>query len=76
MLRISLPYRPAFWTPIALLQVALVVRVWIGDGLGMPVAWRIGGVLGVIALVLFVLTALYSALRGPIAAPNAQEGFA
>lgn len=71
VLRIALPYRPAFWAPIALLQVALVVRVWIGDGLGMPVAWRIGGVLGVIALVLFVLTALYSALRGPAAAPTA-----
>lgn len=71
VLRIALPYRPAFWAPIALLQVALVVRVWIGDGLGMPVAWRIGGVLGVIALVLFVLTALYSALRGPAAAPRA-----
>ncbi len=71
VLRIALPYRPAFWAPIALLQVALLVRVWIGDGLGMPVAWRIGGVLGVIALVLFVLTALYSALRGPAAAPRA-----
>ena len=71
VLRIALPYRSAFWAPIALLQVALVVRVWIGDGLGMPVAWRIGGVLGVIALVLFVLTALYSALRPPAAAPAA-----
>jgi hypothetical protein len=37
----------------------------------MPVAWRIGGVLGVIALVLFVLTALYGALRGPVPAPRA-----
>jgi hypothetical protein len=71
VLRIALPYRPACWAPIALLQVALLVRVWIGDGLGMPVAWRIGGVLGVIALVLFVLTALYSALRGPVPAPRA-----
>ncbi|WP_336646694.1 hypothetical protein [Microbacterium sp. USHLN186] len=64
VLRIPLPYRPAFWAPIALLQLALVVRVWIGDGLGMPVAWRIGGVLGVLALLLFLLTAVYSAVRG------------
>jgi len=64
VLRIALPYRPAFWAPIALLQVALIVRVWFGDGLGMPVAWRIGGVLGVIALLLFVLTAVTSAVRG------------
>lgn len=68
VLRIPLPYRPAFWAPIALLQLALVVRVWFGDGLGMPVAWRIGGVLGVLALLLFLLTALYSAVKGPATA--------
>ena len=71
VLRIALPYRPAFWAPVALLQLALVVRVWVGDGLGMPAAWRIGGVLGVIALLLFVLTAVYSAVRGPARAPAA-----
>jgi membrane protein CcdC involved in cytochrome C biogenesis len=65
VLRIALPYRPAFWVPIALLQVALIVRLWIGDGLGMPVGWQIGGVLGVIALLLFVVTALASAVMGP-----------
>ena len=65
VLRIPLPYRPAFWVPTGLLQVALVVRVWIGDGLGMPVAWQIGGVLGVAALLLFFLTAVTSALLGP-----------
>ncbi|MDT0156313.1 hypothetical protein Q9R19_01610 [Microbacterium sp. ARD32] len=65
VLRIPLPYRPAFWVPIGLLQVALVVRVWLGDGLGMPVAWRVGGVLGVVALLLFVLTAVASAVVGP-----------
>ncbi|UNK70172.1 hypothetical protein [Microbacterium sp. H1-D42] len=64
VLRIPLPYRPAFWVPVALLQVALIVRVWIGDGLGMPVAWQIGGVLGVIALLLFFLTAVTSAVLG------------
>ncbi|MGX1793196.1 hypothetical protein ACWIDW_09690 [Microbacterium sp. NPDC055312] len=72
VLRVRLPYRPAFWAPIALLQAALVVRVWLGDGLGMPVAWRIGGVLGVVALLLFVLTALYSAMRGPAAPARAH----
>ncbi|MGW9627766.1 hypothetical protein [Microbacterium sp. NPDC055521] len=72
VLRVRLPYRPAFWVPIALLQAALVVRVWLGDGLGMPVAWRVGGVLGVVALLLFVLTAIYSAMRGQ----SAGEGSA
>lgn len=64
VLHIPLPYRPAFWAPIALLQVALVVRVWVGDGLGMPLAWQVGGVLGVAALLLFVLTAVTSAVLG------------
>lgn len=64
VLRIPLPYRPAFWAPIALLQVALIVRVWFGDGLRMPMAWQIGGVLGVLALLLFLLTAVSSALLG------------
>lgn len=77
VLRVRLPYRPAFWAPIALLQAALVVRVWAGDGLGMPVAWRIGGVLGVVALVLFVLTALYSAIaesaRGDVRSHTQSE---
>lgn len=65
VLHIPLPYRPAFWLPVALLQLALIVRVWIGDGLGVPVAWQIGGVLGVVALLLFFLTAVTSALLGP-----------
>lgn len=64
VLRIALPYRPAFWAPIAVLQVALIVRVWIGEGLGIPAAWQIGGVLGVAAIVLFLLTAVTSALLG------------
>jgi len=82
VLHIPLPYRPAFWAPIMVLQVALVVRVWIGDGLGVPVAWQIGGVLGVIALLLFLLTAVTSAVLGPVkravsaspaSAPHARE---
>ncbi|BDZ39369.1 hypothetical protein [Microbacterium suwonense] len=64
VLHIPLPYRPAFWVPIALLQVALVVRVWIGDAFQLPAAWQIGGVLGVVALLLFVLTAVTSAVLG------------
>ncbi|WP_211217937.1 hypothetical protein [Microbacterium luticocti] len=66
VLHITLPYRPAFWVPAALLQLSLVVRLWVGDGLAVPAGWQIGGVLGVIALLLFVLTALGSAIAGPV----------
>ncbi|GAA3931254.1 hypothetical protein GCM10022383_07220 [Microbacterium soli] len=73
VLHIALPYRRAFWAPIALLQVALIVRVWVGDGLGIPAGWQIGGVLGVIALLLFVVTAVTSAILGPVKArPSAS----
>jgi len=65
VLHITLPYRPAFWWPIVLLQISLVVRLWIGDALGLPVGWQIGGVLGVAALLLFVITAVTSAILGP-----------
>ncbi|MBY6060250.1 hypothetical protein [Microbacterium esteraromaticum] len=75
VLRIRLPYRPAFWVPAALLQVALIVRVWFGDGLGMPVAWQTGGVLGVAALLLFFATAATSALlpQAPAEKPSAAR---
>ncbi|QUY63147.1 hypothetical protein [Gulosibacter molinativorax] len=64
VLHISLPYRPAFWGPIALLQLALVVRLWLGDALGLTLGWQIGGGLGVAALLLFAATAIVSALLG------------
>lgn len=64
VLRISLPYRPAFWGPAVLLHIALVVRVFVGDAWGIPLGWQVGGALGVIALVLFLLTALFSAVLG------------
>ncbi|MBX3312560.1 MAG: hypothetical protein KF916_06720 [Microbacteriaceae bacterium] len=65
VLKIDLPYRAAFWAPIVLLQIALIVRIWIGDGLGLQAGWQIGGVLGVIAILLFAITAVTSAIIGP-----------
>lgn len=64
VLGISLPYRRAFWIPAVLLHISLLVRIFIGDAWGIPLGWQLGGALGVIALVLFVLTALFSAVRG------------
>ena len=66
VLRIELPYRPAFWVPVVLLQLSLVIRLWLGDGLGRGPAWQIGGALGVAALVLFFATAITSAILGPV----------
>lgn len=66
VLRIDLPYRRAFWAPLVLLQASLVARLWMGDALGWDPAWKIGGALGVIALLLFLATAVTSAILGPV----------
>lgn len=76
VLRVDLPYRAAFWAPITLLQVALVVRLWIGDGLGLALGRQIGGVLGVAALLLFAATALTSAILGAPKIPRAASSTA
>ncbi|WP_308493306.1 hypothetical protein [Microbacterium terrisoli] len=79
VLHIALPYRPAFWVPAAILQLSLVVRLWVGDALGLPLGWQVGGVLGVIALLAFVIVAVTSAVLGPTrknAAPVKKTGAA
>lgn len=62
VLGIRLPYRAAFWVPVSLLQLALVIRLWLGDGLGIVWARQFGGALGVAALLLFLGTAVVSAV--------------
>lgn len=54
VLRVPLPYHPRFYVHVALLHVGLVVRIVGGDLLGQPELWRLGGVLDVVAMLLFV----------------------
>jgi hypothetical protein len=63
VLRRPLPYRPSMWLGAALLHASLVVRVWLGDGLGLERARDLGGIGNVVAILLFLLTALWSAAR-------------
>lgn len=63
VVRRPLPYHHAMWLPAALLHVSLVLRLWIGDALGSPVAWRTGGALNIAALLAFVGVAAWSASR-------------
>jgi hypothetical protein len=62
VLRKPLPYHPALWVPVILLHLGLVIRLWIGDGLGSSLAWQAGGVLNVAALLLFVVVAAWRVL--------------
>ena len=65
VLRRALPYHPAMWAPVALLHGSLAVRLWVGDALAAHVAWQVGGVLNIAAVLLFVVVAVWSATRRP-----------
>lgn len=58
VLGVKIPYHPALYVPVALLQASLVVRVIGGDAWGNLDALRVGGIGSAIAIVLFGLTAV------------------
>src|SRR5699024_10794129 len=62
VLRRPLPYHPVMYIPAVLLHVALAVRVIGGDLRGVHVVWQIGGIGNVVALLLFVVTAVTTAV--------------
>lgn len=71
VLRVPLPYHPALIVPVGLLHISLVIRLWLGDAYGSHAAWQLGGSLNVIALLLFILTAIWSAVFVTPATPKA-----
>ncbi|MGH2467892.1 MAG: hypothetical protein ACRDGL_09215 [Candidatus Limnocylindrales bacterium] len=54
VLRLPLPYHRAFYGHLALLHLGLLLRIGGGDGLGWTWAWQLGGVLNVLALLVFL----------------------
>jgi hypothetical protein len=54
VLRLPLPYHRWFYAHLGLLHASLVLRIVGGDLLGGGVAWRLGGILNVVALLLFL----------------------
>ncbi len=54
VLRVPLPYRPWFYGHLVLLEAGLVLRVIGGDVAGSRAAWQLGGMLNVLAMLLFV----------------------
>lgn len=65
VLRLPLPYRPRFYAHLGLLHAGLLLRIVGGDMLGNEVAWRVGGILGVVALLVFVGSSAVAVLSGP-----------
>jgi hypothetical protein len=54
VLGLPLPYRPWFYGHLVLLHAGLLIRIVLGDLLGLSVAWQLGGVLNVVAVLLFL----------------------
>lgn len=65
VIRRPLPYRWFLYIPVALLHGSLALRVLIGDGRGIAEVVQWGGALNVVAVLLFVLLAVGSAIAGP-----------
>ncbi|HSN12084.1 MAG TPA: hypothetical protein VLS51_08255, partial [Propionibacteriaceae bacterium] len=57
-----LPYRPALWLPLVLLHAGLVAR-FTGALAGATVLWQVGGVVTVIAMLAFLVTAAVLVVR-------------
>jgi hypothetical protein len=57
VLGVRLPYHPVLYLPLVLLHGSLVLRLAAGDAAGNLVAWQVGGVLNVVAVVLFIALA-------------------
>ncbi|HEU0256446.1 MAG TPA: hypothetical protein VFQ96_01250 [Microbacteriaceae bacterium] len=64
VLRRPLPYYPIFALPVILLNASLVLRILIGDLYSIPLMVQIGGIVNVIALLLFVIFSVISVVRG------------
>lgn len=55
--RRDLPYHWFLWVPLIALHASLVLRVAVGDALGLSLTWKVGAMAGVVTLLLFVATA-------------------
>lgn len=69
VLRRPMGYHPALLVPAVLLHGSLVLRLWVGDALGSPLAWQVGGALNITALLLFVGVVVWLVARPPRRAP-------
>ncbi|MCL3862784.1 hypothetical protein [Actinotalea sp. K2] len=65
-----LPYRPVLYVPVALLHASLLLRIAVGDLHGQAWALQVGGALNIAAVLLFLLLAVWSSVRGVPAAAN------
>lgn len=63
VLGVRLPFRSWFYVHVAMLHVALLLRLAGGDGFGNTVAWQVGGVGTELAIVLFLAVSAVAVVR-------------
>jgi hypothetical protein len=63
VLRVAVPYHPAFYAPLALLHGSLALRL-AGDALGQSGWVRLGGMGNALALAAFIVGTLSAVVRG------------
>jgi hypothetical protein len=63
VLSTRLPFSPWFYAHVALLHVALLLRLAVGDGLGNRLAWQVGGVGTELAIIVFLAVSATAVLR-------------
>jgi hypothetical protein len=64
VLRRPMSYHPVFLVPAMALHASLALRLWVGDALGVQLAWQVGGAINIASLLGFVAVAVWSAARG------------
>jgi hypothetical protein len=63
VLSVRLPFRPWFYVHVAVLHVALLLRLAGGDGFGNTLAWQVGGVGTELAILLFLAVSAIAVAR-------------
>jgi hypothetical protein len=63
VLRVALPFRRGFYTYLVLLHASLALRLVGGDLAGNTVLWQWGGILGEVAILLFLATTAHGVVR-------------
>lgn len=73
VLRVRLPYHPVMIVPAVLLHVSLLLRLLVGDAWQVEGARVLGGVLNIVALLLFVAVTVTAVVRARPGGPRSHR---
>lgn len=73
VLGVKIPYHPAMYVPVVLLQLSLLVRIVAGDAWDIVLAHQLGGIGSVVAILLFAVTSVTLSVRAALDAAKRSE---